>query len=124
MTTTLDLETVRGYLAEAVAEKGADYVYLIDGSGTGDCNYLTYCDGAPTGPSCLVGHVLVKAGVPMDLIAKAEGQNAEYALRTVGVDVTEGMACALNQAQSAQDAWDTWGKAVEEFESSLLRCPA
>lgn len=114
-TTALDLETTRRFLAEAIAEKGEDYVYPLDGYES--CAYLEYdTDKKPTGPSCLVGHVLVKAGVPMAALMEEEGSSALAAVYDLLPDTPERLTSALRAAQTLQDAGETWGSAVAEFE--------
>lgn len=113
----------RALLKQAVELKGADYVYPPSGGG-GACNYLEYTGGSrrtgkPTGPSCVVGHVLVAKGIPMLDIAPHEGDSAETVARLVGAFRDEIVGGALSEAQSVQDNGDTWGEALAAFESFI-----
>lgn len=101
-------------LMEAVVNKmGADYVYPERELG---CQYVR--DGQP---SCIVGHVLVEAGVPVDEIGKHEGRSAWAMAPDVtpwgdkGTPVIE----ALDAAQHAQDTGSTWGEALARFRKKL-----
>jgi hypothetical protein len=101
-------------IREAIAEKGEDYVYekIDDG-----CYYV---HGGQ--PSCLVGHVLVRAGVNMDLL-EAEGGLYDahgYADALCGELEREGILTAgrrtirlLNEVQYNQDRGVSWGAALE-----------
>lgn len=112
----LNRSLVDTYLDEAVAEFGEDYVYSQ--GDTGSCNYVR--SGAP---SCLVGQVLAKAGVPLDRLAAADlGQfgsgtpandllaelNEEGVLKYDGEVIT-----LLSGAQYWQDIGYTWGASVQ-----------
>lgn len=58
--TEIDVPQTLVLLQQVVAEKGADYVDPnSDSTGLSVCEYFTP-DGAP---SCIVGHVLAKAGL-------------------------------------------------------------
>lgn len=107
-------------LTEIVEEKGADYVYPDSEKKGGDiCQYLTYDEhGNPTGPSCLVGHYLVRTGMPMSDLVQYEGTNIND---TFDLDLPHWLVEALAWAQRAQDRGDTWGKALEVFEERVHR---
>jgi hypothetical protein len=103
----------------AVALKGEDYVYprretSEDEIGWGGCDYIR--DGQP---SCIVGHVLVAAGVDPTALSLEEGQSAwtvtARLLPEWGTDIQR----ALDSAQSAQDQGMTWGEALEAFKEEL-----
>lgn len=119
----LDLPTVRKFLAEALAEKGADYVYPQDRQTTprGDhlaCRYLDYdAQHLPVGPSCIVGHVLVKAGVPMEDLGANEGRPAFRVLPKFFPGMSPVLGDALSTCQAEQDLGKPWGQAVAAFET-------
>jgi hypothetical protein len=118
----LNRSLVDTYLDEAVAEFGGDYVYSK--SDTGSCNYVR--DGAP---SCLVGQVLAKAGVPLDRLVVADqgqyggGVPADDLLAELveeGVLRYDGEAITLlSVAQHRQDSGSPWAAAVRAARNAL-----
>lgn len=68
----------------------------------------------PTEPVCIVGHVLVRHGLPVENLDAAEGISAEDLPNSHPVFqfVTQEAAHLLQGAQVAQDGGDTWGNAV------------
>jgi hypothetical protein len=116
---TLTLERTKQLLAEAVAEKGAEYVYVnrdgdpADGDVSVSCHYV-HGDQ----PGCIVGWVLYRAGVGLADLSEYEGRGAE--------DPVEGLMEApaevrklLNWAQDYQDQGTPWGEAVRRALSRL-----
>lgn len=108
----LTTDSVISVLDELVQEAGEDFVYR------GVCKYVKNDE-----PSCLVGKVLAKAGVPLERLEAADraewggGQSADVLLnnlRAEGVVNFEGddVAVLLQAAQSRQDNRNTWAKAV------------
>jgi hypothetical protein len=133
MTTPNIQKYVTDLMEGAVALKGEDYVYpkraeSEDEIGWGGCDYVR--DGQP---SCIVGHVLVAAGVPVEQLAAHEGNSAWTVVPALkpewgGVDddshyypESSPIARALDKAQSLQDAGSTWGEALEAFKEELER---
>lgn len=104
MSETLDRETALRLLGEVVADFGEDYVYpteLRDVEGV--CLYW-----ASGKPACLVGHVLHRWGVDVELL-----KGGAYDLPNQGVALTEDALEVLADAQRAQDQRMTWGYALE-----------
>ena len=132
-TIELTAEKAHELMREAVAEKGEDYVYESP-LASGECAYLTYADPEvpqedPTGPSCIVGQVLVRVGVPLEILRGAEGFRpakalAELADRGVIVDCPARVVSALNHAQIDQDTGKSWGEALRTFEQWVGMVPA
>ena len=118
----LNRSLVDTYLDEAVAEFGEDYVYSQDD--TGSCNYVR--NGAP---SCLVGQVLAKAGVPLDRLAAADC--GAFGGGTCANDLLEELAeegilsydsqviRLLFKVQYRQDSGYTWGDSVRGARNAL-----
>lgn len=115
-------------LERAVAEKGEDYVYRPDRTSTDPCFYADYDDyddydevEVPTGPGCIVGHVLSYLGAtPEDLAAldlQQPGATAVCEKLSANADVIG----ILTAAQDTQDGlWaNTWGQALESARRSL-----
>jgi hypothetical protein len=128
-TLTDEIEEARKQLRAAIEKNGADYVYKAKTEGGESCLYLeyekvdrdeeegTYQYINPTGPSCIVGHVLVAKGVPNPQITRHEGEDA--AVATEGVFGSVIVRKALKRAQAHQDGGHPWGEALEEFESYI-----
>lgn len=126
----LSVEEVRALIVRAIEEKGADYRYQMPtqvdretGDEWQDCVYV-----ANGQPSCLVGHVLVMAGVPMLDIAPFEGTSADATWGSlmdgtphtyVRDDDASVVAQALWAAQREQDSGKTWGEALEAFDKTV-----
>ncbi|MFF9268639.1 hypothetical protein [Streptomyces rochei] len=109
---TLTLDKAKELLAEAVAEKGEDFVYVnrdgrpVAGLTGADCHYV-HGDQ----PGCIVGHVLHKAGVSLADLSEYEGQGAEDpALDLAGA--TDDACRLLSYAQENQDRGIPWGESV------------
>jgi hypothetical protein len=112
-----------------VAEYGGDYVYTpkaLEGIGGPTCNYV---DGE--GGDCIVGHYLLRKGVPIERLRRADassmggGMNAYDMLSTLKdegvVDFDWTSANMLGEAQRVQDAGETWGYALEVAEAEMNR---
>lgn len=119
MSEMLTVKQALELLHEVVEEVGEDHRYQqvpspSSDAGSAGCRYEY--NGAP---SCLVGHVLHRAGWPLsalqDLDTRGVGAEELYYVElpdgTPGV--TQGAARVLNRAQGRQDLGDTWGTALE-----------
>ena len=96
-------------LESVVAENGTDFVYPDEWKDSiGTCLYVKP-DGS--GPACIVGNVLHRAGVPLDELSQMEGQAADTVSGRYGFDSEASML--LWRAQDEQDAGNTWGDALE-----------
>lgn len=129
---SIDRDRALALLRQAVEQKGEDYVYPSGDPysvGTKTCTYER--DGEP---SCLVGHVLFIAGVPVEVLARLD-QYGETEFRTLAYGstcedddgneevlqepvlheyaaLTEEAVEALSAAQDTQDRGRTWGQAL------------
>lgn len=114
MAIKLTLERTKQLLEEAVAEKGTDYVYADPwgNSPTGDGGmpcYYVHDDQ----PGCIVGHVLYKAGVPLDALFEVEHSPADQAVAGLdGLDVETWVYSLLRNVQRQQDMGVPWGEAL------------
>lgn len=108
-------------MEEAVALKGADYVYEHQPTNDPDALAPTTCYYVwDNQPSCIVGHVLHAAGIPLEELARHEGGSAHIVVAAVAPHDWDGLVGnALNSAQAMQDAGGTWGEALETFKSEL-----
>lgn len=98
-------------MKEAVAERGADYVYpkFEEGYTVGieTCVYQT-----PTGePACLIGLAMSKLGLELPPHNVEEG--ASRVLEETGL--SQVARNAADRAQAEQDHGRTWGRALETY---------
>lgn len=113
LTEPLTVETALALLREVVAERPAHvYVRAI----TGDPIKGSYCvyelDGKP---SCLVGQVLHRHGVPLARLREFDKViSPAYELPSDLID--EGAGRVLQAAQSAQDSGQSWAEALSAAE--------
>lgn len=127
----ISLRRAKELVIDIVDAAGDDYVYerlpvsprVEDISDVGECRYEE--NGHP---SCLVGHVLFRAGVPVaDLMAlDSEGVDAGQLHGKVFVaaqdaelefDVDPDAAQMLMRVQGMQDSGSTWGECAEVAKS-------
>lgn len=103
-------EIVTPIIRELVSEFGADYVYKKEER---EINEGVTCSYQENGkPSCIVGHVLDRAGVEYD--PEWEGRDCWRILERGGAPGN--LASALSYAQSQQDSGKTWGEALKVYE--------
>jgi hypothetical protein len=108
---TIDGPTALRLLREVVAEK-PDYVYE---RGDNDvCQYVR--DGKP---SCVVGHVLTRAGRPVDLLLQNNTMMVGYLGSTFGLD--EPARVILMSAQDSQDQGQPWSRALLHAEATATQ---
>lgn len=104
-------------MEEAVALKGSDYVYghipADEDDQAGSCRYIV--DGQP---SCIVGHVLVAAGVEPAEVTRHEG-GAAFSIVPHLTGWPQEVVDALDSAQKAQDGGLSWGEALGSFRRGL-----
>ncbi|MFE5092065.1 hypothetical protein ACFRCI_17125 [Streptomyces sp. NPDC056638] len=108
-------EMVMKTLKEVVAEK-PEYVYSVPeyqkNLGGVDCFYVHLDeDGTPVSPGCVVGAVLHRLGVPLEVLRQEEGQPARTAVRRIGLSLSFGTRATLNGIQGKQDDGTPWGQA-------------
>ena len=91
-------EEYRYEYVEDLAEGGTSCVYQVNGE-----------------PSCLVGHALIRAGVPMSFLVRMDEElaAAEVMDAYLGASVTKGAVKVFDAAQVRQDGGQTWGEALE-----------
>lgn len=114
----LDADRALELMREVVVEFGEDYVYPAGGfeENLASCVYVR--DGQC---SCLVGHVLHRAGATLEQLQELD--NAwDPEINRVEFDwlrLTEDARHALTEAQDEQDQGHTWGDALTRATSSL-----
>ena len=144
MTITITGESAMKALEDCVDEMGREYVYEAEGADTEDsCAYIhnvknegfgsefdTYSVTPDSVPGCLIGHALVKLGVPMKTfldLGLNTGHDASEALLKLKqeriVDFPnevqfQAVVSAYNRAQYRQDSGHGWGVALDVALSS------
>lgn len=105
LTYTRTLELLR----EVIAEKGEDFVYepLVDENGLSTCRYLDQGQ-----PSCLVGHVLYRAGISPAELAGVEDITPDSSSETWLGWGTPRAIDLLADVQEKQDRHVAWGEAL------------
>lgn len=111
-------------MREAVAERGADWVYP---KGETNWTHYSYTDEEDncryvltdgTGPACVIGTALHKLGVPLEVLSKFEGRGVRGVVYELGLRDSF-LEAALVGAQYKQDTGGSWGIALAEYESRL-----
>ena len=118
MTIEVTYDKIVAKLHEAVANRGADYVY-----DPGDTSYCRNWHNDTNTPGCIVGYVYHSLGIGGDILAV----NPSRIATTLTADlVTDGLIRFPNQkeegrvarllfaAQNAQDNLVPWGSAVQD----------
>lgn len=125
MTIHIDADKAVELLKEAVKERGEDFVYPRSNNG---CKYVINNQ-----PSCLVGVVLSRAGVPIavlldldtsrrvpiihdgnDLVVSMSQPISQAYLPEDVVVLTDEARLVLTVAQNCQDRGESWGRAVSK----------
>ena len=112
---TLDGPTALRLLREVAAER-PDYIYALEDEDGPACVHVYKGQ-----PSCIAGHVLVRAGFdPATIEAKVDqyGNGAQVFADVFKGQVTENAVRILRAAQIVQDGGQTWGDALEAAEST------
>lgn len=128
MAIELTLAKAQSMVEQAIAEKGADYVYPKSGGGA--CTYVDveyvdeldyYSNEKTYEKGCLVGHIFIDAfNLDMQELAEGyvnnEGSDSFVSWLTEQGHITKADKSAveyLNNLQRSQDAGRTWGEAHE-----------
>jgi len=101
-------------LRQVVSDRGHDYVYKEQERQKGVSVRCKYVEN--DGPSCIVGHVASRLGVPIETL-KEWDEGFLQQVPTVGYRVFDESALdVLSQAQFSQDYGSTWGEALRRAE--------
>ena len=108
----IDIGSALDLLEEAVEREGTDHVYRP--IWVTEANYLTCVYADHGAPSCIVGHALTLAGVPVEDL---EGMNDDslrdlYRAGRLPVPLTLGALAVLHEAQESQDRGYSWGEVL------------
>jgi hypothetical protein len=137
---TLTKDNVREHFTAILVEKGSDYRYAPDTVRGRGCVYVD-----DSGPSCIIGQLLSRVGVPLDviehldtaaLLEDEEGDTYEApdtALGTLfdngtlygfGIEIEDdNLETVLVHAQSQQDVGIAYGDIIAEALDSLSDTP-
>lgn len=109
-----------GLLANVVAEHGVGHVYekIAEDDRFPACMYVQRDEEGKDCPSCLVGHVMHRFGVPLEALRRSN-RDGVYTL-SLDIDrdpdlpfgISNGAATVLGEAQNSQDEGDPWGIAL------------
>lgn len=122
---TEQMALVLSTMEAIVDEYGHEYVYPL--AVIGDACY--YLDPITRQPSCLIGHVLVRLGTPVELIAQVESMSPDGEYQdSWAEEMTFGrfdlsVRKVMRSAQSRQDHGRTWGdalRAAKEYAAWLV----
>jgi len=107
-------------LREVVATFGPDYVYKQAERGDPYSEAAVQCKYVENdGPSCIVGHVAFKLGVPLEKLKKWD-YGEDQSITVVGEGVFDPAArSVLAEAQQCQDLGEPWGKVLRLAELTL-----
>lgn len=111
--TELDYGQALVFLEKAIGEKGADYVYEVNGlnakveADRGNSLQCLYFDKGQ--PSCIVGHVLDYMGIGAN--EAIENEPARNALDGL-IETDEKTITLLDKVQEHQDKGVPWGEAL------------
>lgn len=130
MTIIIDLARADQLAAAAVGERGEDYVYPDPGA----CEYVfapvdgedlpltralalvSVDDPSELGvlkPGCIVGHAFASAGVPLERLAKCDGDVNDLTRELIDdVEVDPKAAVFFMNLQYSQDRGAPWGEAL------------
>lgn len=117
---TLDLDQVIE-LTESLVKLDPDFVYKDPDGKSGASASCMYVHASQKGivPGCLVGAVLHKAGIPLDVLSRYDDNNhpAELLLDSLSnfglLEGDSNVSDFLQNAQYAQDLGHTWGEALQ-----------
>lgn len=109
----LTLDRAKELAREVVTEFGEGYKYPEDhrrwNAGTRMCVYIH-----DDKPSCLVGQILHRHGVPVAELAKCEFRGAWEVTRELVPGTKDTTLRFLSELQGAQDDDNSWGFALEQ----------
>jgi len=104
----VDLKVIRG-IKNAVADRGADWVYPDEwregGYQAGSCFNLRP-DGSA---ACIIGYIAVDQGLDTHAVSSADKDAQNWGVSSV-------LVMGMIEAQETQDHRKTWGAALEAFE--------
>ncbi|MGW0087827.1 hypothetical protein ACWDWS_02230 [Streptomyces sp. NPDC003328] len=116
MSFTLTDEQVSSTLRQVVSEN-PEKVYAAPENmqsfpGDSSCFYVHVSEDGPDEAGCIVGQVLNRLGVPLEVLQKGEGWSAADILTRLEISgVSSDMGTTLRRIQRRQDDGEAWGDA-------------
>jgi hypothetical protein len=116
--TKIDVSYAYDLLREALKVRGEDYVDPNSGGSWGCVNVAVDPETGDLCPSCIVGHALSIAGVPLEFLHRNNGSASSVVHRwrdneeAKDIEITKGAVIVFRAAQHIQDSGGTWGDAV------------
>lgn len=108
---TLTAERALQLLREVAAER-PNYVYQSPVEAS-----CVYIDPQTHEPSCLIGHVLIRAGWTVKELETVNRTDIGTLLERSGFDPNENVVRILSEAQERQDGENTWARALAYAEA-------
>jgi hypothetical protein len=107
----LDFDRAVQLAREVIAEYGERHIYVRVADAEGDATCVYVDEGSC---SCLVGHILHRAGVPLASLESHNnrGVGDDLFLTDVGVTADDRTADFLERLQDSQDSGNAWGSAL------------
>lgn len=111
----INLDQAIGLAEQVVQERGADYIYINpDGESSADGADCRNWDCDADQPSCVVGWILYRAGVPKEELIRANDEDV-YVFKNYLEDGDDGKTFVfLSHLQNCQDMGETWGDSLEK----------
>lgn len=117
------LANVKSRIKAIIDAKGADHVYKkrYTSAGAMGCTYAY--DGQP---DCIVGHLLVELGVPVEHLDYTSVERRDFSDHTIsgaeyeiareyGIEFTSDALDFLTGVQAMQDAGESWGASFDYY---------
>lgn len=107
----LDFDRAVQLAREVIADYGEQHIYVHVADAEGDATCVYVDEGSC---SCLVGHILHRAGVPLAALESHNnlGVGDDLFLTDVGVTADDRTADFLSHLQDSQDSGKPWGSAL------------
>lgn len=117
-------EEVHEHLKAIVAEAGRDFVYRPPTEAGTSCYYATYSNTDAledaTGPGCLIGQMLFRAGMTLyDLTRLDHVGSVRTLIANRILVVSDRCGDVLARVQEFQDRGMSWGECLDKFERDM-----
>lgn len=117
---TLTAKKALGLMAQIVLDHGVGHVYeqVVEDERYPACVYVQADEEGKDCPSCLVGHVMHRFGVPLEALRRSNREGVHSLALSIGRDsesafeISVDAAAVLAEAQNSQDVGDPWGLAL------------
>lgn len=119
---SMTADEVLGIMAQVVAEYGEDFVYTkVIPAGYTYPVCQNWHDGCP---SCLIGHIMHRWGMPEDVLENNRSMGvttllSRFQVRHINMRIEAGAQRAMTAAQNAQDEGVPWGDCLEKARDAV-----